>query len=182
MIRTIHIESIGIHNFSQVREAVILSNDLLDNIQFYRSIAHHPYFDLADITPGSIADLMLLTGINMHIELYYALCPLKNYDGYDDTDDPTAIHINVWKLDRSPASICNTIIHSCVHAVNAYHSKYHFGHGDLPLQARENTAPYWIGALAQQMVSKEDTIILPFEHDDLEPKVKHMRERYLLAH
>ena len=169
MANAIHIDSSGVRNFSQVHTAAAMANELLGNIEFYYRIALHNSFDLADVPPETIAELIGNTTIEMSFNLYRANSPIKNYDGYDDPENPSLIHLNIWKIDRSPASICNTIIHSCIHAVNAHHNQYYFGHGDISLHGKENTAPYWIGALAQQIVSKDDTMILPLEHDRYVP-------------
>ena len=155
-----------------------MANDVLQNDDFYAHISKHAGFHLADISPDHIAELLRKTRIEMNISLYYALSPLKNFDGFDDMEQPRNIHLNAWKIDRSPASICNTIIHSCVHAVNAHHNEYYFGHGDNRLAGKANTAPYWIGALAQTMVSPDEPIIVPLEHDHHERAVIDVRNLF----
>ena len=175
---TIYIDSSGVRNFGQVRLAALTANSILNSCEFYYRIALHDSFDLANVPPETIAALIRQSSIRMYISLYHSLSPLKNYDGYDDVENPNIIHLNIWKMDRSPASICNSIIHSCVHAVNALHSEYSFGHGDTSIQGKENTAPYWIGALAQKMASKDDAVIIPLEHDRYEPLAKNVRKHY----
>ena len=164
MTNSIRINYQGMRPFLQ--EAVIKVNELLRTEEFYDRICSQDSFHMADISPLSIAHLMHKANIDMELDLYYAMSPLKNIDGYDDMDTPSLIHINIWKLDRPVASICNTLVHSCVHAVNAYHNQYYFGHGNEPVAGKENTAPYRIGAIAQHMIAKEE---IPFtlEHDVL---------------
>ncbi len=174
----IRIDYDGARNITQVQKAVSIANSLLHCDDFYSRLSQHPGFDLANIPPGLIADLMQHTDIRVSVSLYYALSPLKNYDGYDDIEDPSRIHLNAWKIDRTPASICNTIVHGCVHAVNAHYPQYYFGHGDMSGVGKENTAPYWIGALAQQMASEGNCYVVPLEHDHYEPMVKDMRKMY----
>jgi len=151
-------------------------NELLATEEFYNNIACLNNFDLADASPQLIADLMRKASIDMTIDLYYAFNPIKNIDSYDDLADPSVIHMNIWKIDRPVASICNALIHSCVHAVNAYHNKYYFGHGDMSLKGKENTAPCKIGVLAEQMISKGMAAYIPFEHDILTSGVKPIKD------
>jgi hypothetical protein len=171
MRNRIQIDCTGIGNFNNVKEAVMMANAILAIDPFYDRIAAHSSFDMADISPTTIARLMKDSSFTMTLHLYYSLSPVKNIDGYDDQDDPFAIHMNIWKIDRSPESMCNTIIHACVHAVNACNDDFYFGHGDEALYGKENTAPYWIGALAQSMMSDEEAIIIPLEHDIFQPRI-----------
>jgi hypothetical protein len=163
----IYIRSRGAGNFNSVKTAVVLANQLFRDERFYERISAHSFFHFSDIAPTKIAQLIRDSRFQMSINMYYALNPLKNIDGYDDLEDPFVIHLNAWKTDRSPESMCNTIVHACVHAVNACHLQYYFGHGDNVPAGKENSAPYWIGASAQQMVSKEEAIIIPLEHDNV---------------
>src|SRR4051812_35363462 len=103
--------------YLQVYEAASKVNELLESDEFYERIAEHPDFDLADVSPATIAVLIRKAHLDMTVDLYYALNPLKNIDGYDDTRNPSVIHLNIWKIDRPVASICNSMIHACVHAV-----------------------------------------------------------------
>ena len=170
--RSLFISNSGLSRFYQVTEAILLANELLQNPEFYYRIAAHPGFEMADVAPEIIAGLLCETQLKMTVDLYYALDAQKNIDGYDDLNNPSSIHLNIWKINRSAASICNSIIHGCVHAVNAYNPFYSFGHGAYPAMINEHTAPYWIGALAQRMVSTEEPIILPLEHD---PNKQHVQ-------
>lgn len=178
MNKAIQVDITGIGNFNTVKEAVMMANDVLRDEEFYRQIAIHPYFDNCNTTPTTIARLMRESAFTMTVDLYYALSPMKNIDGYDDPENPFVIHMNVWKIDRSPESMCNSIIHACVHAVNAYYDEYEFGHGDSSLAGKANTAPYWIGALAQQMNSVEEAIIIPLEHDTCAPSMQSVSEQF----
>ena len=169
--KSIQVDCSGITTFNNVKEAAQMANRILADDEFHDRIAQHPAFDHSDATPATIAQLMRVASFTMTLDLYYSLSPIKNIDGYDDLDNPQMIHLNIWKIDRSPESMCNSIIHACVHAVNADNDDYYFGHGDDTLHGKENTAPYWIGALAQEMVSGEEPIIIPLEHDIFQPRL-----------
>ena len=176
--RAVQIDITGIGNFNTVKEAAMMANDVLRDEEFYKLIALHPSFDHCNTTPATIARLMRESAFTMTIDLYYALSPVKNIDGYDDPENPFVIHMNVWKIDRSPESMCNTMIHACVHAVNAYFEEYEFGHGDHSFNGKGNTAPYWIGALAQRMNSIEEPIIIPLEHDVCGPGMHNTSKKF----
>ncbi|MES2703441.1 MAG: hypothetical protein V4649_12430 [Bacteroidota bacterium] len=170
MINSITVNYDGARPYRRVQEAVAKANELMRTDEFYTAIANHPRFALSSASSESIAELMRDARIIMKVDLYYALSPLYNIDGYDDTENPFAVHLNVWRIDRSVSSLCNSIVHGCVHAVNAqvnrfYLSQYYFGHGPATTPGKEKTAPYAIGAIAQRLVSNEDTVFLPLEHD-----------------
>lgn len=159
-----------------VQEAVAKTNKLLQNDRFYENVTRHSQFDLATISPAEIALLMRITPIKMEVDLYYAVSPVKNIDQYDDDTNPHIIHMNIWKLERPVASICNTLLHSCVHAVNARYSKYYFGHGDNSLVGKENTAPYLIGSLAEKMLDGHKIYNVPLEHDVIMPGTRVIKD------
>ena len=159
-----------------VQEAVIRTNELLQTESFYQEIALHRGFDLADIPASEIAALMRNAGLIMEVDLYYAVNPLKNIDGYDDKENPNMIHLNLWRLERPVPSLCNSMIHSCVHALNARFNGCYFGHGDNSLWGKEHTAPYRIGAIAQQLLSGNKIPVIPMEHDIILPGNKVVKD------
>jgi len=174
MMNTIRINYEGMRAYLQ--QAVIKTNELLRTREFYDQIAAHPGFDMADINPMAISELMSRANINMAVDLYYSISPFRNIDGYDDAENPALIHINIWTIQRPVASLCNTLVHSCVHAVNALNDRYYFGHGDITLDGKENTAPYQIGSIAQDMISKGETRYIPLEHDMFRTGVKYLKD------
>lgn len=169
-----------IRSYRKVQEAVTLSNDILRSPEFYTRISKQPRFHLASIPSDVIAGLMYDARIKMNVDLYYSVSPIKNIDGYDDLQNPNLIHLNTWKIDRSVASLCNSIIHRCVHAVNAqvnkyYFNKYYFGHDANVFYSLEKTAPHAIGAIAQKMISDEDVILM--EHDPFIASINEVPKR-----
>lgn len=166
-INSVLIEYNGMRPY--VHEAVSKANALLQNEQFYQAIMQQSRFDMADISPVEIAVMMRNANISMQVELYYAMSPVKNIDGYQDPEHPGVLFLNIWQLERPLASVCNTLVHGCVHQVNARYQQYSFGHGDSTPSGKENTAPYFIGHLAQRMVSTHATDYIPMVHDTLLP-------------
>ncbi len=148
-----------------VQQAVCMTNQLLRDIRFYERIATLPQFDMADVPPAELARLMYKTDIKVEVELYYAISPVQNIDLYADDAHPNILQLNIWTLNRPVASICNTLLHGCVHAVNAVHNQYYFGHGDNDPAGKERTAPYLIGALGEELIAGA-TYDLHLEHDN----------------
>ena len=107
-----------------VQQAVCMTNQLLRDIRFYERIATLPQFDMADVPPAELARLMYKTDIKIKVELYNAISPVENIDLYADDAHPNILQLNIWTLNRPVASVCNILLHGCVHAVNAVHNQY----------------------------------------------------------
>jgi len=149
-----------------VCDAVGMVNELLRSEMFYENISNVTEFEMADTTPTCVAEIMQSAGLKLQVDLYYAMNPFKNIDGFDNVSRPDLMYLNIWKLERPVASICNTLLHGCVHAANALHPRYSFGHGDHKLQGKEHTAPYQIGRIGERMLSNTKTPYMMLEHDD----------------
>jgi len=141
---------------STIQKAVLQANRLLRSREFYERISLHPFFDRANIQPYIISNLLKTTSIKMNIKFYYSQPPGKA-NSFDDIINPRNIQLNVWTMERPVASLCNTMLHACVHAVNAEFPTYQFGHNCIEEKDAANTAPYWIGNLAQKMVLGDET-------------------------
>lgn len=148
-----------------MRLAVFKVNQLLRNEKFFNQIRRQQSFDMADISPSHIADLIENASIKMTVDLYYSLSPFNEAYGYDNLEDPRIIPLNVWQIERPIASLCNTMVHACVHATNILYPQYSFGHDDRNYDL-ENTAPYKIGCLAQQFISGDDTTFEYMKHEE----------------
>lgn len=148
-----------------MRLAIFKINQLLRNEKFFNQIRRLQSFDMADISPAHVADLIENANIKMTVDLYYSLSPFNNAYGYDNEEDPRIIPMNVWQIERPIASLCNTMMHACVHATNSFNPQYYFGH-DKNNSNPENTAPYKIGCLAQQFISGDDSIYEYMKHEE----------------
>jgi hypothetical protein len=149
----------------KIKTAVKSVNALFQFSGFYDAIRRHRRFDMANVPPSWIADLLESSNLYMRIDFYYSVNPFSNALVYDDPKDLTVIHFNKWNLDKQTGSICNAIIHQCVHAVNALYSQYSFGHGSNEEEGKENTAPFWIANLAQQIIMQDDSARATLFHE-----------------
>ena len=139
---------------STIQTAVSNVNVLLQSSDFYEAIRRHKRFDLANVPPAWIADLLEASDITMHIDFYFSIHPFSKSMTVDNPKNPTIIYLNRWSLGRSLDGLCNALVHQCIHAVNANFQQYSFGHGNNSTEGKENTAPYWIADLAQKMITK----------------------------
>lgn len=142
-------------NHVLVREAAALTNQLLQDTAFFEGIRQHDGFDMSTASPIQIADLMQSSNAVVTVELYKSKNPFSKVLAYEDSRYPNMVFLNSRRLKRSVASICNTIVHECVHALDAAEKGLRFGHGDNYAHGKENTAPYWIGDLAEEVISGE---------------------------
>lgn len=149
-----------------ITKAVSVTNFLLQDESLFETIAAEQAFDMSDVAPYTIASLMRSAKIVMNVDFYYAMSPASKAVGYDDKNNPTTIWLNAWQLSRPIESLCNTMIHACIHALNAAHPEYYFGHGDVLKEGLENTAPYRIGCLAQRLLTDDEFVCEYMIHDD----------------
>ena len=143
-------------DIAAVKSATDKSNDLLKNAEFYKAIANHPNFDLSTASPAIIAGLLDKSDLEFKVEIFYpsilqAIKYRKTF-AYSDERYPNTLFLNFKKLDREVEDIAATIIHESIHALDEVDEEYSFGHGNNSSVGKENTAPYWIGNLAYQIL------------------------------
>jgi hypothetical protein len=149
-----------------IKTAADNMNTLFGYSGFYDAIKRHLKFDMANVPPSWIADLIKSSNIEMSVDFYYSVNPFSDALSYDDLKNPSVIRLNKWNLHKSLGSLCNAMMHQCVHAVNAQYPQYAFGHGsDIVSEGKNNTAPYWIANLAQQIILKDDSIAESLCHE-----------------
>lgn len=149
-----------------LQQAVTGVNALFLDTKFYNAISRHRFFDQSNISPLNLSLLIRNTRMDMKIDFYYALYPFSKALTFDDPERPQTIWLNKWNLRRKAGSLANTLMHQCIHAVNSRHREFSFGHGDNNGSGKENTAPFWIAALAQQMLEDGSPACEPMYHDE----------------
>lgn len=149
----IKVEFLG--NTQNVLDAVARTNELLAAQSFFARIREHHGFDYSTATPAQIADLMETSDVVVSVKLYTSRWPWSKAVAFEDRRFPNVVFLNTRRLNRSVPSICATIVHECVHAVDSAEAGLRFGHLDNNPNGKENTAPYWIGDLAEEMLSGE---------------------------
>lgn len=161
----IEIEYNGSNN--NLKAAVEYVNQIFGYEYFLNTIYKQKYFYMSDLTPKAIVDIIHDTDLFLSIELYCSLYLKDNALVYDDPEDARIIHLNKWTLNRPVHSLSNTLMHQCVHALNAAHPAHYFGHGDNNPVGKETTAPYWIAGLAQKIIAEDDKVYDTVTHEQV---------------
>lgn len=148
-----------------IEAAVMNVNKIFTHISFLDAIYNSKNFDMATISPQEITDLFCNTDLELTVDTYWPLRLSSMADAYDDRLNPAAIHLNRLNLNRPVHSVCNTLMHQSVHALNACYPSLYFGHGNDDPDGKENTAPFRIAGLAQQIVAKDEKVVQPMLHE-----------------
>lgn len=146
--------------------AVAFTNKLFTRTTFIKGVSELKKFDMANITPKKIIDMLHKTDLKLSIDLYWPVPFSSSAYAYDDINSAPVIHMNKLTLNRPIHSLCNTIMHQTIHALNAVHDKFYFGHGDNNATGKEYTAPYYMAGLAQKMAANEDVVCDTMPHED----------------
>lgn len=142
-----------------INDAVKFCNELAANQSFWDTIAEKDKFDYSEeYLPKDIAEAMRSYMDPVEVVLYQKPWWLpwwhRNTNAYTDPKSKDVIFINSRRMNRSLASICNTIVHEFVHVIDFCHDGDHgvnYGHGSQGSSGKKNTAPYWIGQQAEDI-------------------------------
>lgn len=139
-------------SISILREGVAKANELLASSSFYEIISQRSNFYYTTATGAQVADSMKNSNLQLNVKTFKRY--LTRELGYEDPHDPTSIHINIAgrKLNRSLGSITGTFIHEAVHAADSDDENLDYTHDGNSARGNEDTAPYWIGNLAVQLI------------------------------
>jgi hypothetical protein len=138
-----------------VELAISVANAITSSSKFYRLIAEKPEpFDADytsdEATPAAVANALQCSTVSVNVRLR------KHWRwvlGWVNGDDHENINLNVRRLRRPVADIVRTLVHEWVHAVDMK-SELDFHHGTNDASGKQNTAPYWIDALAGQLATE----------------------------
>jgi hypothetical protein len=136
----------------KIIDGVKKANELLEDDNFYEAIKEKQIFDFSNATGEEIAASLKKCQLQLQVKSFKKV--LTKELGYEDPNDPTSIHINVAgnKLNRTIGSIAGTFIHEAVHAADSDDEQLDYHHNGNKAAGNSNTAPYWIGNLAVQMI------------------------------
>ncbi len=152
-------------------ECVEFINDLLTLDAFYDEISNHPEFTHLDngYTPKQIAEILKADQSTIMIKTYKSKWRWSKANAYVSKKYKNTLFYNTRKLWRDPEDIMNTIVHECVHVADHNdNGKTNFGHGDNNSRGKENSAPYWIGALAGRYYEEEMAEEIEIEAIDID--------------
>jgi hypothetical protein len=136
--------------------AVAYVNQLAANAGFWQAIAAQKAFDFTDIAPPEVSRRLREAVAPMTIKVWsppvWKAVAYRNTVALTDPDQPHTLFYHRSKLRRSVAEMVNTIVHEFTHSVDMFEDgdpRVEYGHGDQSPVGKENSAPYWIGALAE---------------------------------
>lgn len=146
-------------NYANVKIAVEMAQQLLDNQSFYNAIMQkNQAFDskFTNATPSQIANSIMNCDRELYVQLYWPNIFQRNRkaNAYTDIRYPNYIFLNMIKADNDYPSLAATLIHECVHVADYYDQNLIYNHGDNNWRGKENSPPYWIDNLAYNMLTK----------------------------
>ena len=152
-------------NYYKVNAAVKYCNDILFNpereYQFFISAIQQKHFDMSTLSGAEIAARVIdfvNSGKQMNIVYYKSKNPWSKAYGFYTPSRPFDININTRRMNRTTASFVATLVHEMIHAIDGLDSENEFGHGSNESTGKDNTAPYYIGALASKLYGDEQTV------------------------
>jgi hypothetical protein len=161
-------------NVPVVAQGVALANQILARPDFYVGIAQQQQFDLSNATPAQVANILRSSPLTFTVDLFTpgllgGMLRYRKTLAYTDGAYPNTLFLNSRKLNRAAEEIAATIIHESVHAVDDAETTYTFGHGNNSAVGKKNTAPYWIGNYAYQLLLAAvgaPVAVLVFDQED----------------
>jgi hypothetical protein len=130
----------------KITEAVAEANKILSSDEFYRKVDSIQKFDNTTYSGSQITKEMNAIK-TIEVTEYYK----KHTKTTAKTE--TEINVNTAKLNRSLASITNTLVHETIHAVDWTTNKHwDYTHRTQYEEIPPVSAPYVIGLIAEKMV------------------------------
>lgn len=161
---------------SRIIDACAYVDTLASNSHFWDAIRTHPKFDFTDLTPTEIERRLREANATITVKLWK-----PHFGRYSrtvavtDSRYPRTVFYNQNKLNRGVANIVNTIVHEYVHNVDYFddgNMQIEYGHGSQSAVGKSNSAPYWIGDLAERIYASEKSVpkadLEPLEHEEIE--------------
>lgn len=149
-----------------VKAAITYVNSLFIYAPFLHTIHAQKQFDMATVSPQKIVQMIEKTDMQLCLDLYWPNSMTRSGYAYDDPLDADTLHLNRLALNRPVHSICNTLVHQCIHSLNARYPNTYFGHGNNKTEGKSKTAPIWIAGIAQKLVAKDDNVFEMMAHEN----------------
>lgn len=128
-------------------------NKIINDELFYDYVVDKVlYFTHTTIDDVAFVNVMRNCDLKITLETYYKKWTKAR--AYFTKKYPAHIFINKAKLNRHPAkeynnaSIINTIVHECIHAMDFCDKDHEYGHGTNDSGGKHLSVPYLVGKLA----------------------------------
>ncbi|NCI46510.1 hypothetical protein [Sediminibacterium soli] len=134
-------------NNRSLTNAILEANRILSDEVFYQKLEQINSFDNSVYSGRQIAAEFTAFPREITVTTFWRPWSRSNAGTLDK------ISVNTAKLNRSLASITNTLVHETVHAVDYLtNNQFDYTHHDNNPNGEANTAPWVIGELAELMV------------------------------
>ena len=146
--------------YADVSLACSIANALLSSEDFLAAIKSYPAFDLSSdgidaVTGKEIAGYIEhYDGPNFCIRVFWPRWRWSKVLGRVRSSKPRTIELNARRLRRPIPSLVNTIVHEFIHCLDHWQTDANFGHGGNSSKGKHETAPYYIGGLAESMAPR----------------------------
>jgi hypothetical protein len=154
-------------------DAIDYIEDLFQDQEFWDAISNHDRFDYTEYAPSKIGGYMQNEEKVVEVRLYRPpFWKHRRTNAYTDKRYPNTLFYNSKKLWRDVGKIVNTVVHECVHAVDFTddeHANIDYGHGSQANEGKENSAPYWIGSLAEHFYQEDSNASPQIEMTEIDP-------------
>lgn len=150
-----------------LRNAAIFINNLDGNPDFWHEIRDKGRFAYSDWSSQRVERTFAAYRETVRIQLWEFENQATN--AATDPGHPHRIYYARQKTGRSVPNIVNTLVHELVHNCDMFGDQSadrDFGHGDQSPEGKGDSAPWWIGALAERYCREEKAI--PAEQDFVE--------------
>jgi hypothetical protein len=142
-------------NNDYYKKVINKANAILNSGEFYTRIANRNQFDSTKLSPIEIANLMKDCNNTIQVDTYWYINPFKPRNCvYANTKSNRLISINRRCFSDNIDEAVNTLIHEVVHTIDYNNGTLEFTHSYKPT-GQENTAPWAIGQIAQDLVDKQ---------------------------
>lgn len=141
-----------------IPEAVKQANLLLKGTELYEQIALRKkafdYSSPADLAPSMVAEtLRSFTKTFQVVPETLGSTTTGAYTCNVTMRETLYVSNRPYHTDNSVGAIAGTLIHECIHALDCFSPEIRLGHGDNSSVGKENSAPYWIGNLAANLIN-----------------------------
>ena len=153
-------------NSELIKSAVREAQRLLSSAVFLSRIEEHSeFFDdpeqpsgKSNVNGAIVSAIIRDADLVMTIKYYRSKNPWSWAVAYVNPAQPSTLYLNTRKFEAGTiAGYTNTLIHETIHALDSQNTVYHFGHGENDSDGKENTAPYWIGCLAERYLTGDNS-------------------------
>lgn len=148
-------------------EAAAAITALGERADFWAAIRAHGAFAFSTIAPDAIVSRLQAETRPIRVLLWQPrperAGDYRNTVAVTNPDEPFVLHYHVAFLGNSVGQKINTIVHEFIHNVDDhdYDPGEQMGHGDNDWHGKEESAPYWIGGLAQRLWETDHPTVAP---------------------